>query len=65
MPRKVNRREFVVTSAGVGLVAAAHTRASAQAPAVVRSGVRPVVVASANGHQYKNGGTKTGVEIGW
>jgi N4-(beta-N-acetylglucosaminyl)-L-asparaginase len=62
MPRKVNRREFVVTSAGAGLVAAAHARTSAQAPAVVRSGVRPVVVASANGHQYKNGGTKTCVE---
>jgi N4-(beta-N-acetylglucosaminyl)-L-asparaginase len=63
MPRKVNRREFVVTSAGAGLAAAAQTRTSAQAPAVVRSGVRPVVVASANGYQYKNGGTKTGVEI--
>jgi N4-(beta-N-acetylglucosaminyl)-L-asparaginase len=63
MPRKVNRREFVVTSASAGLAAAAHTRTSAQAPAMIRSSVKPVVVSSANGHQYKNGGTKTGVEI--
>jgi N4-(beta-N-acetylglucosaminyl)-L-asparaginase len=62
MTRKVNRREFVASSAA-GLTAAAHTRISAQAPAVVTGRVKPVVIASANGHQYKNGGTKTGVEI--
>ena len=44
MPRKVNRREFVVTSASAGLAAAAHTRTSAQAPAMIRSSVKPVVV---------------------
>ena len=63
MPRKLNRREFVATGAAAGLAAAAQTRTSAQAPAMIRSSVKPVVVASANGHQYKNGGTKTGVEI--
>jgi N4-(beta-N-acetylglucosaminyl)-L-asparaginase len=63
MSRKVNRREFVVSSAAAGLAAAAHARSSAQAPAVIRSGVKPLVVSSANGNQYKNGGTKTGVEI--
>jgi len=62
MVRKVNRREFVASSAA-GLTAAAHTGISAQAPAVRAGGVKPVVIASANGHQYKNGGTKTGVEI--
>jgi N4-(beta-N-acetylglucosaminyl)-L-asparaginase len=62
MTRKVNRREFVASSAA-GLTAAAHTRISAQAPAVMIGRVKPVVIASANGHQYKNGGTKTGVEI--
>jgi N4-(beta-N-acetylglucosaminyl)-L-asparaginase len=61
MPRKVNRREFVVTSAAVGI--AAGTRTSAQAPAVVTTRSKPVVISSANGHEYKNGGTKTGVEI--
>ncbi len=63
MPRKLNRREFVATSAGAGLAAAAHTRTSAQAPAMIRSSVKPVVVASANGHRYKNGGTETCVEM--
>ncbi len=62
MSPKVNRREFVVTSAA-GLAAAATTRTSAQAPAVIRSSVKPVVVSSANGHTYKNGGAKTGVEV--
>jgi N4-(beta-N-acetylglucosaminyl)-L-asparaginase len=62
MPRKINRREFVVSSAA-GIAAAAHTGVSAQAPAVTSSGVKPIVVASANGHQFKNGGPKTGVEI--
>jgi N4-(beta-N-acetylglucosaminyl)-L-asparaginase len=62
MPRKVNRREFVVSSAA-GLAAAAHPPASTQAPAVITGGVKPLVVSSANGHQYKNGGAKTGVEV--
>ncbi len=63
MPRKVNRREFVVTSAAAGIVAAGHTPPSAQAPAVIPSRVKPIVVSSANGNVYKNGGTKTGIEI--
>ena len=62
MPRKVNRREFVVTGAA-GIAAAATTRTSAKAPAVIRQSVKPLVVASANGFQYKNGGPKSGVEI--
>jgi N4-(beta-N-acetylglucosaminyl)-L-asparaginase len=64
MPRKLNRREFVVSSAAAGIAAAGPVRASAhQAPGVVPSRVKPVVIASSNGNQYKNGGTKTGVEI--
>ena len=62
MPRRVNRREFVVSSAA-GIAAAAQARTSAQAPAVITGGVKPLVVSSANGHQYKNGGAKTGVEV--
>ena len=30
---------------------------------MIRSSVKPVVVSSANGNQFKNGGTKTGVEM--
>ena len=60
MSRKVNRREFVAgTAAGL---AAAAAPAFGQAPAVTARRSRPVVVASANGHHFKNGGDKTCVE---
>jgi len=54
----ITRREFIVTTA----VAGAAARTFGQAPAVIRSGVRPVVVSSANGNRFKNGGTVTAVE---
>jgi N4-(beta-N-acetylglucosaminyl)-L-asparaginase len=57
----VNRREFILTGAAAGVAAAADAQTSG-APAVARGGVRPIVISSANGHQYKNGGTQTGVE---
>lgn len=57
---KITRRQFVATSTA----AAAATRAAfGQAPAVIRSGAaKPVVIASANGNRFKNGGTQTAVE---
>jgi N4-(beta-N-acetylglucosaminyl)-L-asparaginase len=59
---KINRREFVISGAAAGIAAAAHAETS-QGPAVVRSGsTRPVIVSSANGHRYKNGGSQTSVE---
>jgi N4-(beta-N-acetylglucosaminyl)-L-asparaginase len=59
---QINRREFVISGAAAGLAAAARAQTS-QAPAVVRSsGARPLVVSSANGHRYKNGGSQTCVE---
>jgi N4-(beta-N-acetylglucosaminyl)-L-asparaginase len=57
----MNRREFVLTGAAASLAAAAHAQPQ-QAPAVAASGVRPVVISSANGNVYKNGGTQTAVE---
>jgi N4-(beta-N-acetylglucosaminyl)-L-asparaginase len=57
----INRREFVITGAAAGLAAAAP--AQSQSPAVIaRGSVRPVVIASGNGHRYRNGGTQTCVE---
>jgi N4-(beta-N-acetylglucosaminyl)-L-asparaginase len=55
------RREFVMTSAGVGLVA---SRAAAEEALTVmtKGGVKPVVISSANGNQYKNGGDMTCVQ---
>ena len=62
MTRKLNRREFV-TSAAVGFAAAAPASVFGRAPAVItQRRVSPVVVASANGHRYTNGGTQTCVE---
>ena len=60
----VNRREFVITGAAAGLAAAAPRQAFGHAPAVLtRQSVRPVVISSANGNRYRNGGTETCVEL--
>ena len=57
------RRTFLKTTAGAGALFAAAPLACAQtkaaAPAVHRGGVRPVVVSSKNGNQFKNGGPRT------
>jgi hypothetical protein len=59
----MNRREFVKAGTAAGLAAAAGPAALSAGPRVRTQGPsRPVVVASANGHQYKNGGDKTCVE---
>src|ERR1043166_1181589 len=68
MPDKISRREFVVSStAGIAAAAAApafsHPSTSAgQGPSVMNKSVKPIVVSSANGHRYKNGGSVTCVE---
>jgi N4-(beta-N-acetylglucosaminyl)-L-asparaginase len=75
MRRRLNRREFVLTGTASLAAAAAPRSASGQAstrptalPAghaltVMKSGSsKPVVIASANGAKYKNGGDKTCVE---
>lgn len=62
MPR-VNRREFVLTGAAAVVAASARPAVAAQAPTVMtRKSVPPVVVASANGNRYRDGGPVTGVE---
>lgn len=56
----LTRREFVMTGAVAGLGAA---RAEGQAPTVMtKGGVKPIVISSANGNQYKNGGDVTCVQ---
>ncbi|MFI5177552.1 MAG: N(4)-(beta-N-acetylglucosaminyl)-L-asparaginase [Vicinamibacterales bacterium] len=53
----------MATTAAAGLAAAARPLAAASGPAVIVQGrARPLVISSANGHQFKNGGTKTCVE---
>ncbi len=67
----LNRREFVRRTAVAGVAAAAvpetllgtPATASNQGPAVLTaSSVKPVVISSANGNRFKNGGSRTCVE---
>jgi N4-(beta-N-acetylglucosaminyl)-L-asparaginase len=73
MGRKLNRRDFVRTSAVAGIAAAtprtllgrppATSGYAAQGPAVMTpGGVPPIVISSANGNRFKNGGPATCVE---
>jgi N4-(beta-N-acetylglucosaminyl)-L-asparaginase len=63
MSRTITRREFVQTSAAVAGVTIAPTVAFGQGPTVLTPrSVRPVVIASANGNRFKNGGSQTCVE---
>jgi N4-(beta-N-acetylglucosaminyl)-L-asparaginase len=63
MSEKMRRREFLRRGTAAGLVVASgKTLVEGRAPAVVLQGVRPVVVASANGNAFKNGGAETCVQ---
>jgi N4-(beta-N-acetylglucosaminyl)-L-asparaginase len=58
----LNRRDFVLTTAA-GVAAARSNPLFAQGPTIVtRTSLKPVVIASANGNRYKNGGPLTCVE---
>jgi len=64
MPRRVSRREFVKTGTA-GVAAAAVPLGARQQPGptvITKRGVKPLVISSANGHYFKNGGTHTCVE---
>jgi N4-(beta-N-acetylglucosaminyl)-L-asparaginase len=64
MPRTLDRRSFVKLSAAAAAGLAAGPGTAAETPAaVVRTGrSKPVVVSSANGHKFTNGGARTCVE---
>ena len=62
MSSSISRRDFVLTGAGAA-VAATLPGPLAGAPAViVRGAARPVVIASGNGNEFRNGGSVTGVQ---
>src|SRR5256712_103859 len=59
MNKKINRRQFVATTAAAGVAA----RMFGQGPTVIRRGpAKPVVISSANGNKFKNGGDVTCVQ---
>lgn len=77
MSDSLNRRDFLIAGAAAGLAAAAprtllaettqpsQTSQTSQSPAVIApkgGGVKPVVISSANGNKFKNGGDVTCVQ---
>jgi N4-(beta-N-acetylglucosaminyl)-L-asparaginase len=76
MSDTLNRRDFLIAGAAAGLAAAAprtllaetaqksQTSQTSHAPAVIapKGGVKPIVISSANGNKFKNGGDVTCVQ---
>jgi N4-(beta-N-acetylglucosaminyl)-L-asparaginase len=63
MSRRFNRRELIVAAASAGLAAAAPRALVGEAPAVIAArGAGPLVISSANGNLFKNGGEVTCVQ---
>ncbi len=64
MSKRINRREFVATSAAAaGLGAMAPAALFGQAPTMMTpKSVKPLVISSSNGNKFKNGGKLTCVE---
>ena len=58
----MKRRDFLRAGAAAGVAAASGKSLSAGAPAVIIQNVKPAVVASSNGNQFKNGGDETCVQ---
>ena len=60
---EISRRDFVRAGVLAGVTSGvASDRVGAQAPAIRRTSARPVVIASGNGHRFRNGGDRTCVE---
>ncbi len=57
----MKRRDFMRTGAVAGITLAAAKSSVAQFPNILVQGVKPVVVSSANGNRFKNGGDMTAV----
>lgn len=61
----MNRREFVRTTVGATVAGAATRNLFAQAPNIGGGSIKPVVISSANGNKFKNGGDMTCVHKAW
>jgi len=61
--KKIKRRDFMRTSAVAGLTLASTKASVIEFPNVItQSSIKPVVVSSANGNRFKNGGDMTAVQ---
>src|SRR3984893_2124110 len=62
MTKKIKRREFMRTGAVAGITLASTKSAISQFPTIlIQGGVKPIVISSANGNRFKNGGDMTAV----
>lgn len=61
--KKIKRRDFLASTAAAGItLGAIKSKGSPVAPTIlIRAAVKPVVVSSANGNRFKNGGNMTAV----
>ena len=63
MSTPITRRDFVASGAAAAVAATLPASSALAAPAVIlRGAARPVVIASGNGNQFKNGGDVTAVQ---
>jgi N4-(beta-N-acetylglucosaminyl)-L-asparaginase len=63
MSKKIKRREFMMTTAAAGLTLAASKSKAVTGPLMlVPPAIKPMVVSSANGNRFKNGGNVTAVQ---
>src|ERR1041384_1784105 len=58
----MKRREFMIGTAAAGVVAASQNVKPSVPTMLIPAAVKPVVISSANGNVFKNGGTATCVE---
>ena len=63
MRKEINRREFVLAGAATAGLGVGSRKVFGRAPAVQTAGVKPVVVASGNGHRSRNSDGETCIEI--
>jgi N4-(beta-N-acetylglucosaminyl)-L-asparaginase len=61
--KKIKRRDFMRNGAVAGITLASAKSAISQFPNIpMQSGVKPIVISSANGNRFKNGGDVTAVQ---
>ena len=62
MTKRMKRRDFMRNGAVAGLALAATKEVSGFPTIMTQSAVKPLVIASANGNRFKNGGNVTAVQ---